>query len=118
MDGGFSAYRWLLKYSQVFMMRNLVSPLHPQYLGRILVRENNDAAGRGDGKKQMATCNELYRGYASARKGADLPVVFHCMNRDKPKNVRQSITLSSEILTDTFSVLLGCKLELQRQSPK
>lgn len=66
MDEGFSAYRWLLKYSQLFMVRNLVSPLHPQYLGRNLVRDDNDAEGKGNGKKQKATCNELHRGYALA----------------------------------------------------
>jgi hypothetical protein len=49
----------------------------------------------------VMSCIEVY---TSARNGADLPTVFHCMNRDKPKNVRQSITLSSEILTDTSCV--------------
>ncbi len=43
------------------------------------------------------------------RKDADFPLVFHCMNRDKPMNMRKSITLKSEILIDT-KVLLGCKL--------
>ncbi len=36
------------------------------------------------------------------------------MNRDKPTNMRKSITLKCEMLIDT-KVLLGCKLELQRQ---
>ncbi len=88
MDGRFSAYRWLLKYSQLFMVRNLVSPLHPQHLGRSLVRDDNGAAGRGDGKKRKASCNDLHRGYALTRKGADLPMVFYCRNRGKLKNVR------------------------------
>ena len=37
------------------------------------------------GKKRKATCNELYRGsrFALTRKGADLPMVFHCMNGGK-----------------------------------
>jgi hypothetical protein len=70
-------------------------------IGRNPARGNNDIEGRGDGKKQMAAYNELHRGFALARKGADLPEVFHCMNRDKPRNVRQSITPKSEILTDT-----------------
>ena len=70
-------------------------------IGRNPARGNNDIEGRGDDKKQMAAYNELHRGYASARKGADLSEVFHCMNRDKPRNVRQSITPKSEILTDT-----------------
>ncbi len=53
-------------------------------------------------KKQMTICNELYRGsrFALIRKGADLPLVFHCMNGGKPINVRCSITLKSERLTD------------------
>ncbi len=88
MDERLPAYRWLLKYSQLFMVRNLVSPLHPQYLGRNLVRGDNDAAGKGDGKKRKASCNDLHRGYALTRKGADLPTVFHCRNRGKLKNVR------------------------------
>jgi len=70
-------------------------------IGRNPARGNNDIEGRGDDKKQMAAYNELHRGFASARKGADLSEVFHCMNRDKPRNVRQSITPKSEILTDT-----------------
>lgn len=35
------------------------------------------------------------------RKDADFPLVFHCMNRDKPMNMRKSITPKSEILIDT-----------------
>src|SRR5665648_374832 len=61
-----------------------------KYLGSDPVRGNNGIGGRGNGKKRMITCNELYRGskFALTRKGADLPVVFHSMNGGKPINVR------------------------------
>ena len=80
----------------------MVSPMHSQYLGRNPARRDDGAEGRGNGKKQMTICNELYRGskFAFAQKGADLPVVFHCMNGGKPINVRYSTTLKSERLTD------------------
>ena len=50
------------------------------------MRRDDGTDGRGNGKKQMTICNELYRGsrFALTRKGADLPEVFHCMNGDKP----------------------------------
>jgi|SRR5665648_299504 len=78
----------------------LVSP------GSDSVRGSNGIEGRGDGKKRMATCNELHRGskFALARKGADLPVVFHSMNGGKLINVRYSTTLKSERLTDAQCV--------------
>ena len=74
----------------------------PNYLGRNSVRSNDGAKGRGDGNKRMATCNELHRGskFALTLKGADLPAVFHCMNGGKLMDVRYSITLKSERLTD------------------
>ena len=80
--------------------------MHSQYLGRNSVRRDDGAEGRGNGKKQMTICNELYRGsrFALTRKGADLPVVFHCMNGGKPINVRYSTTLKSERLTDAKCV--------------
>jgi hypothetical protein len=80
--------------------------MHSQYLGRNPVRRDDGAEGRGNGKKQMTICNELYRGskFAFAQKGADLPVVFHCMNGGKLINVRYSITLRSERLTDAHCV--------------
>jgi len=55
-------------------------------LGRNSARKDDGAEGRGNGKKQMTICNELYRGsrFTSTRKGADLPKVFHCMNGGKP----------------------------------
>ncbi len=34
----------------------------PEYPGRDPVRENNGAGGRGIGKKQMTSCNGVYRG--------------------------------------------------------
>ncbi len=39
---------------------------HAFLIGSNSVRSNDDAGGRGDGKKQKATCNELHRGYALA----------------------------------------------------
>jgi hypothetical protein len=39
---------------------------HAFLIGRYSVRSDDDAGGRGDGKKQKATCNELHRGYALA----------------------------------------------------
>ena len=61
---------------------------------------------KGNGKKQMTSRNELYRGskFALIRKNADLPLVFHCMNGCKPMNVRYSTTLKSERLIDAQSV--------------
>ena len=55
------------------------------HLGRNSARGNDGTEGKGNGKKQMTICNELYRGskFALARKDADLPEVFHCMNRGK-----------------------------------
>jgi len=80
--------------------------LLPECLGNDLARGNDGLEGRGIGKKQMTTRNELYRGskFALIRKGADLPVVFHCMNGSKLMNVRHSITLKSERLTDAQCV--------------
>jgi hypothetical protein len=88
------------------MVYNLVSPIHSQYLGRNLVRGDDDVEGRGDGRKRRAACNELHRGskFALTRNGADLPMVFHCMNGGKPINVRHSTTLKSERLTDAQCV--------------
>lgn len=67
----FSAYRWLLRYSQLFMIHNLVNPICSR-LGRNSARSNNNIEGRGESKKQMIMCNALYRGFASIRKDADL----------------------------------------------
>jgi hypothetical protein len=80
--------------------------LLPECLGNDLARGNDGLEGRGIGKKRRGTCNELYRGskFALTRKGADLPVVFHCMNGGKPINVRYSTTLKSERLTDAQCV--------------
>ena len=35
---------------------------HAFLIGRNSIRSDDDAGGRGDGKKQKATCNELHRG--------------------------------------------------------
>ncbi|MBC2724863.1 MAG: hypothetical protein HGJ97_19790 [Desulfosporosinus sp.] len=80
--------------------------LLPECPGNDLARGNDGFEGRGIGKKRRATCNELYRGseFALTRKGANLPVVFHCMNGGKHMNVRYSTTLKSERLTDVQCV--------------
>jgi len=46
----------------------------PIFLGRKSAKINNGTEGRGESKKQMTICNELYRGLKSAlvRKDADL----------------------------------------------
>ena len=89
-------------HSELFMMWNLVSPICSRNIRVMTSRGNDGLEGRGIGKKRMATCNELYRcsKFALTRKGADLPVVFHCMNGGKLMNVRHSTTLKSERLTD------------------
>ena len=47
----------------------------PEYPGRDSVRVNDGLQGRGFGKKQMTSCNEMYKGskFALTREGADLP---------------------------------------------
>ncbi len=85
--------------------------------GRSLVRDDNDTEGKGYGRKQMAARNKLHRGTALIRKDANFPLVSYCMNRDKLRNMRQSITPNGEMLIDP-QMLLGCKLELQRHNSK
>ena len=72
------------------------------YMGRKPARADEGSGGSGNGKKRMSVCNGLDRGsnFASTRKGADLPTVFHCMNGGKPVNVSNSTTPKSERLTD------------------
>ncbi len=52
----------------------LGKPYALQETGRNSVKSNNGAEGRGESKKQMTVCNELYRGsrFALIRKDADL----------------------------------------------
>jgi len=71
-------------------------------MGRKPARADDGSGGSGNGKKRMPVCNGLDRGsnFASTRKGADLPTVFHCMNGGKLVNVRCSTTPKSERLTD------------------
>ena len=71
-------------------------------MGRKPARADDGSGGSGNGKKRMSVCNGLDRGsnFASTRKGADLPTVFHCMNGGKPVNVSNSTTPKSERLTD------------------
>ena len=74
----------------------------PIHMGRKPARADDGSEGSGNGKKRMPVCNGLDRGsnFASTRKGADLPTVFHCMNGGKPVNVSNSTTPKSERLTD------------------
>jgi hypothetical protein len=67
-------------------------------------------------KKRMLICNGLDRGsnFASIRKDANLLMVFSCVNRNKPTNVRYSTTPRGERLTDSF-LLVGCCPESQNQ---
>ena len=50
----------------------LGKPYALQETGRNSAKSNNGAEGRGESKKQMTVCNELYRGSALIRKDADL----------------------------------------------
>jgi len=74
MDKRFSAYRWLLKYLEIFVMRSLANPMLSRKLVENSAKSNNGVEGRGESKKQMTVCNELYRGsrLALIRKDADL----------------------------------------------
>ena len=58
--------------------------------GRSFARDDNDTEGKGYGRKQMAARNKLHRGITLIRKDADFPLVSHCMNRDKLRNMRKS----------------------------
>jgi hypothetical protein len=69
--------------------------------GRSFARDDNDTEGKGYGTKQMAAHNRLHRGVALIRKDADFPLVSHCMNRDKLRNMRKSITPNGEMLINT-----------------
>ncbi len=42
---------------------------HAFLIGRNSKRSDDDAGGRGDGKKQMVTCNKLHRGLCLSLKG-------------------------------------------------
>ena len=52
----------------------LGKPFAFQETGRNSAKSNNEAEGRGESKKQMTVCNELYRGliFALIRKDANL----------------------------------------------
>ena len=69
--------------------------------GRSFARDDNDTEGKGYGRKQMAARNKLHRGITLIRKDADFPLVSQCMNRDKLRNMRKSITPNGEMLIDT-----------------
>jgi len=69
--------------------------------GRSFARDDKDTEGKGYGRKQMAARNKLHRGITLIRKDADFPLVSHCMNRDKLRNMRKSITPNGEMLIDT-----------------
>jgi len=90
-------------FKKLFKIWNLVSPMSSQlYMGRKPSRADDGSGGSGNGKKRMSVCNGLDKGsnFASTRKGADLPTVFHCMNGGKPVNVSNSKTPKSERLAD------------------
>ena len=67
---------------------------------------NDGIVDRGNGRKRMTICNELYRGskFALIRKDADLLLVLYCMNRSKLMNASYSTTPIGERLTDALSV--------------
>lgn len=57
------------------LMRNVVSPYPRLAIGRQVVRQADESAGMGNGKKRMPNCNGADRGsnFAPTRKGADFP---------------------------------------------
>jgi len=64
----------------------------------------------------MAARNKLHRGTTLIRKDADFPLVSNCMNRDKLRNMRKSITPNGEMLIDTkcyWAVSWNYKAELK-----
>jgi len=69
--------------------------------GRSFARDDEDTEGKGYGRKQMAARNKLHRGITLIRKDADFSLVSHCMNRDKLRNMRKSITPNGEMLINT-----------------
>jgi hypothetical protein len=73
-------------------------------MGRISARNDDGIEGRGVSKKRMLICNRSDRGsnFASIRKDANLLMVFSCVNRNKPTNVRYSTTPRGERLTDNY----------------
>ncbi len=82
------------KASIIIHSMELGKPVALPYLGSRSAKSNDCAEGRGYGKKRMVARNRLHRGASALiRKDADFPLVFHCMNRDKPMNMRKSITL-------------------------
>ena len=66
------------------------------------MRDDEGIEGRGFNKKRMPFCNGMDRGsnFALTRKGADLLMVFSCVNGNKLTNVRHSKTPKGERLTD------------------
>ncbi len=76
MDTALPAHRWLLKHTQLFVTRNVVSPMRSLPYGKVSTPQGEETAQRveeGD-KKRMPPCNGEDRGsdFAPARKGADL----------------------------------------------
>lgn len=83
-------------------MQNLVSPLRSQIrvvaLQRVTMVQRVEDMEKSEWQLVIGCIKEqIYL----IRKDADFPLVFHCMNRDKPMNMRKSITLNGEILIDT-----------------
>ncbi len=50
------------KASIIIHSMELGKPVAPPYLGSSSVKSNDNAEGRGYGKKQMVACNKLHRG--------------------------------------------------------
>ena len=66
MDTALPAHRWLLKYTQLFVMRNVVSPMRSVVLKRTAVStpQGEEMAQRVEerDKKRMPLCNGVDRG--------------------------------------------------------
>ena len=62
------------KVFRIICDAELGKPYALQETGRNSAKSNNGAEGRGESKKRMTVCNELYRGskFALIRKDADL----------------------------------------------
>ena len=86
------------KVFTLFVVYNLVNPIcssvffRKKKKGRDSAKRINGIEGRGFSKKRMLFCNGMDRGsnFALTRKGADLLMVFSCVNGNKLTNVRHS----------------------------
>ncbi len=71
--------------------------------------------GRGDGKKQMATYNELHKGLCLSLKGRRLSIGVPLYEQRQTQEY-EKINYALKRDTHRQDLLLGCKLELQRQN--